>query len=39
MPQITPDSLDRALGLLAELLAVRNHPAQHLGYGELVAQL
>ena len=29
MPQITPDSLDRALGLLAELLAARNHPAQH----------
>lgn len=29
MPQITPDSLDRALGLLGELLAARNHPAQH----------
>lgn len=29
MPQITPDSLGRALGLLAELLAARNHPAQH----------
>lgn len=29
MPQITPVSLDRALGLLAELLAARNHPAQH----------
>lgn len=29
MPQITPDSLDRALSLLAELLAARNHPAQH----------
>lgn len=29
MPQITPDSPDGALGLLAELLAARNHPAQH----------
>src|SRR2546430_7344342 len=29
MPQITPDSLDRALGLLGELIAVRGHPLQH----------
>jgi hypothetical protein len=29
MPKITPDSLDRALGLLGELLVARNHPAQH----------
>lgn len=39
MPQITPGSLDRALGRLAELLAARNHPAQHFGHGQLVAQL
>lgn len=29
MPQITPDSLGRALGLLGELIAVRGHPLQH----------
>lgn len=29
MPQITPDSLDRALSLLGELLAARDHLAQH----------
>lgn len=29
MLEITSNSLDRALGLLGELLAVRSHPAQH----------
>src|SRR5580700_2860861 len=29
MLEITPDTLDRALRLLGELLAARNHPYQH----------
>src|SRR5476649_270256 len=29
MRQITPDSLDRALGLLGELIAARGHSLQH----------
>jgi len=29
MCPITPETLDRALGLLGELLAARNHPPQH----------